>query len=161
MIAIFKNRCKVTKKNPNPQIFLAKSCTIPQFYAVLCISIHFLPWNLYYKLLWNGSILHYPANFLCQILHYPANFPDVIRFRPLIRNFIRFLLISLHLNDYFVFLLQFYAELCKISAKTLIFIETMQINLHMSKYFCTFARRFGCISNSTEIYHRKIFKNFS
>lgn len=64
-----------------------------------------------------GSILHYPANFLGKILHCPANVPDVIRFRPLIRNFIRFLLISLHLNDYFVFLLQFYAELCKIMRK--------------------------------------------
>ena len=36
--------------------------------------------------------------------------------------------------------LQFCTESCKIYAKTLIFIETMQINLHMSKYFCTFAR---------------------
>ncbi len=37
--------------------------------------------------------------------------------------------------------MQFYADLCKISAKTLIFIETMQINLHISKFFCTFAHQ--------------------
>ena len=44
----------------------------------------------------------------------------------------------------------------KFQRKSTHFIETMQINLHISEFFCTFARSFACITKTRPIHDVKL-----